>query len=321
MEAIAEARDPKEVRAELTRDNFLRYTNKGQNEVYLITAHEAPAAMHEIGRLREEAFRASGGGTGKALDIDQYDVSDFPYQQLVVWNPDAEEIMAGYRLINCRDLLAQGGNLDMLATSHLFAFSDRFVNEYLPRTYELGRSFVQPKYQKGAEAKKGLFALDNLWDGLGAIIAKETDIDYLLGKVTMYPAYDRDARNALLAFLATYFPDPDELLTPYEALVTSEDLRTWMDRYENKEYKQAYLEMNTFIRSKDLTIPPLINSYMNLSPTMRTFGTSLNDEFGDVEETGILIRTADIHENKRERHILTYERDLSYGDPHWEEEL
>lgn len=316
MEEIADALDPAKVRAELTEENFLRYTNKGQNELYLVSAKEAPSVMHEIGRLREIAFRASGGGTGKALDIDQYDTSEFPYLQLVVWNPEAHELMAGYRLLNCSDLVKKGGSLSNLATTHLFNFTERFINNYLPTTFELGRSFVQPKYQKGAEAKKGLFALDNLWDGLGAIIVKE-NIQYLLGKVTMYPSYNVEARNTLLAFLAVYFPDRDNLMTPYTPLITMEELKPYMKQYEGLPYKEAYVKMNSFVRSKELTIPPLINSYMGVSDTMHTFGTSLNDEFGDVEETGILIETSDIHPGKRERHLDTYHRDKVYGKPHW----
>lgn len=319
MEAIAEALDPAVVKAELNENTFLRYTNKGQNEVYLLSAHEAPNVMHEVGRLREEAFRAAGGGTGKALDIDQYDISEHPYLQLIVWDPEESEIMAGYRVLDCRELLQNGGDLSLLATSHLFKFNDQFVRDYLPFTFELGRSFVQPKFQKGAQSKKGLFALDNLWDGLGAIIAKEGNVMYLLGKVTMYPSYDTEARNALIGFMHSKFPDPDSLMTPYEELIPKSDLKPWMDKFATMEYKEAYVELNSFVRSKGLTIPPLINSYMNVSNSMHTFGTMLNDEFGDVEETGILVYTDDIYPLKRERHIDTYERDRHYGKPHWDE--
>ncbi|KAB2818233.1 GNAT family N-acetyltransferase [Phaeocystidibacter marisrubri] len=319
MEEIAPAADPALVRAELTEKTFLRYTNKGKNEVYIVSAHEAPNVMHEVGRLREEAFRAAGGGTGKALDIDQYDTSEFPYLQLVVWSPELKEIMAGYRLLDCRELVKRGGDLKLLATSHLFEFSEEFIRDYLPNTLELGRSFVQPKFQKGVEAKKGLFALDNLWDGLGGLIAREKDLKYLLGKVTMYPSYDKDARNALLGFLAVFFPDPDNLMKPYQQLVPVEDLQPWIDKFTGREYKEAYVELNSFVRSKDLTIPPLINSYMNLSDTMHTFGTMLNDEFGDVEETGILVYTDDVYAPKYDRHMGTYERDCHYGKPFWAE--
>ncbi|KAB2814517.1 GNAT family N-acetyltransferase [Phaeocystidibacter luteus] len=319
MEKIADPAEVSAVRAELNEGTFLRYTNKGQNEVHLITAKDAPNVMHEIGRLREEAFRASGGGTGLALDIDHYDTSEFPYSQVIVWNEEDSEVMAGYRVLDCREINKQAKGMDLLATNHLFNFSDNFVKNYLPQTLELGRSFVQPKYQKGQESKKGLFALDNLWDGLGAVIYRNESIKYLLGKVTMYPTYDRDARNALLAFLAVYFPDRDNLAMPINPLVGESDLAPWKKQFDGKNYKEAYLLLNTFIRSKGLNIPPLINSYMNLSDTMHTFGTSINDEFGDVEETGILIMTQDIYAPKYERHILSYPQHSEYGKPHWME--
>lgn len=320
FEPIAAPADKELVKAELNESTFLRYTNKGRNEIHLFTATTAPNCMHEVGRLREEAFRASGGGTGKALDIDHYDTSEFPYIQLVVWNPDLEEIMAGYRLLDCQEAMKRENGMDLLATGHLFDFSEKFVNEYMPQTLELGRSFVQLKYQRGSEAKKGLFALDNLWDGLGGVIFNNKNYKYLLGKVTMYPSFDVDARNALLAFMAVYFPDRDNLATVLNPLITPEGLAPFMAEYDGLEYKEAYLKLNTFVRSKGLNIPPLFSSYMNLSDTMHTFGTAVNDEFGDVEETGILVIVEDIYSNKRERHLETFPRDCVYGDPHWEDE-
>lgn len=318
MEKIADAAEHASVKAELNESTFLRYTNKGQNEVHVLTAKEAPNVMHEIGRLREEAFRAAGGGTGKALDIDQYDVSEFPYSQLIVWNPEEEEIMAGYRLLDCRELYAQGKGLGLLATSHLFEFSEKFQKDYFANTLELGRSFVQPKYQKGVLAKKGLFALDNLWDGLGGVIARNEGIDFLLGKVTMYPSFNLEARNAILAFLHVFFPDRNELATAIHPLITPTELKEWIDMYVGKSYKEAYVILNTYVRAREHNIPPLINSYMNLSSTMQTFGTSVNDEFGDVEETGILVTVSDIHESKQDRYFRTFERDCHYGVKHWE---
>lgn len=317
MEEIAAPVDVALLKAELSEATFLRYTNKGQNELHLFTAHEAPNLMREVGRLREEAFRESGGGTGLALDIDHYDTSEFPYTQLIVWNPEDEEIMAGYRLLDCRYVMENGGGLNNLATTHLFQFSDNFIENYLPNTLELGRSFVQPKYQKGIASKKGMFALDNLWDGIGGVMARDSNIKYLLGKVTMYSTYDVDARNAILAFLSVFFPDPKKLMKPYESLVTSEDIKDWIEEFKSLKYKEAYVKLNAFVRSKDLTIPPLINSYMNVSKTMNTFGTMLNDEFGDVEETGIMVYVKDILTSKRERHLDTYSRDCEYGNPHW----
>ena len=78
---------------ELTPDRLLRDTNKGGNKIYIIDAFSAPNVMREVGRLREIAFRAAGGGTGKDCDIDEFDTMEPPCRQLVVWDPEAREII------------------------------------------------------------------------------------------------------------------------------------------------------------------------------------------------------------------------------------
>ena len=87
------------IKAELTPSKKLRDTNKGSNEIYVVNHFDSPNIMLEIGRLREEAFRDSGGGSGLAVDIDEFDTMENPYQQLIVWDPDAEKILGGYRFI------------------------------------------------------------------------------------------------------------------------------------------------------------------------------------------------------------------------------
>ena len=87
------------LKSELTPDRQLRMTNKSHNEIYVVTAHNAPNVMKEIGRLREIAFREAGGGTGKSMDIDEFDTCENCYKQLIVWNPEAEEIIGGYRYL------------------------------------------------------------------------------------------------------------------------------------------------------------------------------------------------------------------------------
>ncbi|MDX5447290.1 MAG: GNAT family N-acetyltransferase [Bacteroidota bacterium] len=315
MEQIPPQPSRESIEAELTADRFLRYTNKGNNQVFLVNAHDSPRIMDEIGRLRELAFRTAGGGTGKALDIDDYDIAEIPYQQLVVWDPEEGEMVAGYRLINCSNILDHPQGEHLLATSHLFHFSDEFKRDFLPYTIELGRSFVQPKYQKGVASRKGIFALDNLWDGLGALIKLNPRIRYLFGKVTMYPQFDREARNLILAFMQHYFPDNGNLVYPIQPLVTEDELEPFMEPWKGLQYKEGYLLLNQKVRQRNENIPPLINSYMNLSSTMRTFGTALNDEFGEVEETGILVTINDIHQTKKDRYLGTYERDSVFGRP------
>lgn len=302
------------LKSELTRERFLRYTNNGDNVVYLVNFHNAPNIVREIGRLRELTFRAAGGGTGMEVDLDDNDICENCYDQLITWNPEDEEIVAGYRVIMCKNAINIDGSIQ-LSTTHLFDFSEKFIKEYIPYTLELGRSFVQPQYQPSLDNRKGIFSLDNLWDGLGAVVLLNPDVKYLFGKVTMYPHYNREGRDLLLYFMNHYFPDNESLVTPKEKLrLTYETgIEDQPNPFENLDYKEGYKYLNGKIRSLGENIPPLINTYMNLSPTMRTFGTALNDEFGEVEETGIMITLSDIYESKKHRHMDTFVRDRIYG--------
>lgn len=295
------------LKTELTKDKMLRKTNKSNNEIYIITAHDSPNVMMEIGRLREIAFRYYGGGTGLPYDIDDFDTMEDAYRQLIVWSPDDEQILGGYRFLCGSDMKFDADGKPVLATSHLFNFSERFIREYLPSTVELGRSFVTLEYQSTRSGSaKGLFVLDNLWDGLGALSVIDPSLQYFFGKVTMYNTYNPEARNLILYFLNRHFPDSDNLITPVSPLMTNTD-HAYMDelfKYDN--FKDNYKVLNQEVRKFGINVPPLVNAYMSLSPKMRVFGTAVNHEFGEVEETGILIAINEILEDKKKRHIETY---------------
>ncbi len=294
------------LKKELTRERFVRITNNGSNHLYIVNAHNAPHVLKEIGRLREITFRDAGGGTGLDCDLDFFDTSETCYEQLIAWNPEEEEIMGGYRYIRCKDAGRDKNGHPELATAELFHFSDTFLKDYFPYTIELGRSFVQPKYQPRPENRKGLFTLDNLWDGLGAIHVDHPDIRYFFGKVTMYRHFNLLARDMILHFMHHYFPDPDQLVTPVKPLPITNNMSAFEKELNGLSYKEGHKILNQQVRALGENIPPLVNAYMNLSATMRTFGTSLNDHFGEVEETGILVTLADIYETKKERHVKTY---------------
>lgn len=294
------------LKAELTKNKLLRKTNKADNEIYIISYHNSPNVMLELGRLREIAFRASGGGTGKSVDIDEFDTMENPYKQLLVWNPDAEEILGGYRFIAGPDVKFDEAGEPMLATSHLFNFSKKFITDYLPYTLELGRSFVTLEYQSTRAGSKGLFALDNLWDGLGALVVAEPSMRYFFGKVTMYDNFDITARDMILYFLNKHFPDTDGLVTPKQALKIVSDPEILRHTFIDGSFKGDYKILNSTVRKLGYNIPPLVNAYMSLSPQMKVFGTAINYEFGNVEETGILINKDEILEEKKKRHIESY---------------
>lgn len=294
------------LRKELTPERQLRMTNKSHNEIYIVDAHNAPNVMQEIGRLREIAFRTAGGGTGKAVDIDEFDVCDNCYKQLIVWNPEEEEIIGGYRYLLGRDWEIEKNGQPKLATSHMFHFSDRFMKEYMPYTVELGRSFVSLEYQNVRKNTKSIFALDNLWDGLGALTVINPDLKYFFGKMTMYPSYIRKGRDMILYFLKKYFDDKDNLIVPIKPLVIDTPEDELKKIFYKDNFKDDYRILNHEVRKLGYNIPPLVNAYMNLSPTMKLFGTAINYGFGDVEETGILIAVDEIFEEKRVRHINSF---------------
>jgi len=311
METIIEPVDVHLLEQELTDHKFIRNTNNGSNRIYIFTAHDSPNLMREIGRLREITFRDAGGGTGKALDIDPFDIMEEPFHQLIVWNPEYKEIMGGYRFIHGKDIPCNTDGCLNSATAELFRFSDKFVRDYLPDSIELGRSFVQPEYQPTVNLKKGLYSLDNLWDGLGVLVVENPDVKYFFGKMTMYPDYNRTARDIILYFLRIFFPDKDHLMTPMEPVLMETDEEFLAGLFDGSTFQDNYKILIHNIRKYNENIPPLVNAYMNLSPTMRTFGTAVNHEFGEVEETGILISIPDIYPVKKERHLTTYMRRFS----------
>lgn len=295
---------------ELTPDKLLCDTNNGGNHIYVFDAHNSPHLMREVGRLREITFREAGGGTGCEMDIDEYDELEKPFQQLIVWNPDDKEIVGGYRFIKGRDIPLKGG-LPYSATAHLFKFSKQFIEEYLPYSIELGRSFVQPNYQPTYNLKKGLYSLDNLWDGLGAMVVETPGVKYLFGKMTMYTDYNKYARDILLYFMYNFFPDKEKLLVPHHQLEFSVDEKELEKVFVGTTYEENYKILSKTLREKRENIPPLFNAYMNLSPTMRIFGTAVNDEFGYVEETGMMIIFDDVYEKKKKRYVQSYMTKIS----------
>lgn len=298
--------DPYLIEAELTPERFLRDTNKGNNKIYVVTAADSPNTMREIGRLREIAFRSAGGGTGKDCDIDEFDTMPTPCRQLIVWDPESRQILGGYRFLRGSEMEYNSDGVPRIATSHMFSFSPKFLSDYLPYTIELGRSFVRIEYQNTRQGAKALFTLDNLWDGLGSLTVIYPEIKYLFGKVTMYPSYIAACRDMILYFLHKYFPDPDALVRPLKPLEISSDLASLEAMFCGGDFKSDYRILNSEVHARGLNIPPLVNAYMGLSPTMRMFGTAINDEFGNVEESGIFLTISEIFPQKKERHINTY---------------
>jgi len=309
METIIPPVDKSILEKELTKDLFVRNANNGNNQIFVFVHDQAHNVMRELGRLREMTFSEAGGGTGKSMDIDSYDTSGSPFRQLIVWDPEDKEIVGGYRFILGSDVSMGKDGQPVSATSKLFKFSNQFIKEYWPVTVELGRSFVQPIYQPTINLRKGMYSLDNLWDGLGTIVIDHPEVKYLFGKITMYPDYDTFARDLILYFMKIYFPDDEDLVVPRKPLQLETREKVLKSIFTGVNYDENYRILTQKVRSLKENIPPLVNAYMNLSGSMKVFGTSINPAFGNVEETAIIITIADIYDYKKDRHISSYSKD------------
>ena len=304
MQEIIDAIDKSVLAKELTPATFVKPTNSGNNEIYIVSHLNAPNVTREIGRLREITFRDAGGGTGLDCDLDEFDIEEEnPFQQLLVWDPREKEIIGGYRFIHGKTLKRHKDGHINTPTSELFQLTDSFIDNYLPYTIELGRSFVQPNYQPNVNLRKGMYALDNIWNGLGAILILNPDAKYYFGKITMYPHYNIEARDFILYFLHKYFGDKNKLVYPHEPIVLQTDKNILSTVFDGGSYEKDYKILVQLVRQRHENIPPLVNAYMNLSSTMLFFGTSLNLGFGNVEESGILVTVDDIYDFKKERHL------------------
>lgn len=299
---------PAEVlKKELNADTFLRTTNRGNNEIYIVNNENSPNVLREIGRLREVAFRAVGGGSGKECDLDHFDLEDKACFQLVVWNPENEEIIGGYRFTRWKMASFHENGQPFVNTEHLFDFSQKFIDEYFPHCVEMARAFIQPKYQSAAMGRKALFALDNLWDGIGGIVATDPSVKYLAGKVTIYSSSPEMSRKAMIWYLDHYLGDREGLLTSKRPETwTKEDDAFFCAMFEGQDYKEGYITLNNYVKSLNDTIPPLIHSYIGLSETMKTFGTTFDPDFGDCYDTAMMITIDDIYQAKKDRYINTF---------------
>ena len=306
MEKIIDPIDVNLIKAELTPEKKLRDTNKGGNEIYILDWKDSPNTLQEIGRLREITFRDAGGGVGKPVDLDEFDFMENPYKQLIIWDPDAEAILGGYRFIMGPDIRFGENGQPLLSTSEIFHFSDKFIKEYLPNTIELGRSFVTPDYQSSKAGAKAIFSMDNLWDGLTILMVLHPNMTYFFGKVTMYEDFNHCARELILHFLNKHFKAEEGMVTPLYPLEFKNDPNLLNLILKDDDFKDDYKNLKDAVRRLGTNIPPLVNSYMNTSPYLKVFGTSHNPFFGDVLDTGFLVNFDEMYADKKERHVQSY---------------
>lgn len=338
MKPIIEPVDRNLLKAELTADKFIRNTNKAGNQIYIVTAAECPNVMREIGRIREWSFRLGGGGCGEEVDFDPFDLlppPDKQYKQLVVWDPEREEITGGYRYLHGRDWSRYDNGQPKIVTQHMFEFSDTFMKDYAPYTIDLGRAFIHPDYQSSKMGAKSIFAFDNLWDGLLVLNYFEPyEIRYVIGKITVYPEFNHEVSDAIFYFLNKICGDDKRLMTCKDAYFNQDteaksEIVQLFDEANLPELpatqlanlkdnptlifrERAFLALGKFAREHSVSVPPLISSYFKLSPYMRAFGTGINDEFGNIFDTGLMVAVEEIDKQRWARHVDSFLKDRDF---------
>lgn len=301
------------LKAELTKSKKLEDTNRGHNELYVVTWQDSPNVVTEIGRLRELTFREAGGSTGNAVDLDEYDKMEKPYKQLIVWDPDNEAIVGGYRFFYGSDAVFDENGQPIMASSHQFRFSQKFIDEYLPHVLELGRNFVVPAYQSSKNGAKSIYAMDNLWDGLVAIIMKNPTLLYYFGKITLYPSYDHITKDLIYHFLWKHYGDKEELVRPWDDLALMPDSDPdLMNLIVNKEdLVEDYKLLKAAARMRGVNVPPNVTAYISITSQMLMFGTAVNRLMHNIEDSCVLIPFDSIYHEKKSRHIGAYIRFLN----------
>jgi len=290
MEALINPVDCKIIENELKYSEFLRVSRMGNNEIYSVNGGNNPFTMDEIGRLRELTFRQSGGGIGASKDVDNFDKLPNGYKQLVVWDPKEKCILGGYRFRSFEN--DQNIELQQLATGEVYDISQNFEYDYLQHTIDLGRAFIKPIFQT-KQIKKNLHILDNLWDGLGALITKQSK--YFLGRIVLYPNMNKIIRNLIIYFLEKHFNMGNSLLMPKIPFQPEID-RLQMEQILDENNPEGDIKkLRKIALASDETIPPLIQAYMKLSPTMQSVGATIDTSFGDLYEICIMITIQDIY--------------------------
>ena len=303
METIIQPVNSSLLTNELTSDKLLCKSQRDNNEIYIVSGHESPNLMQEIGRLRETAFRSWGGGTGQSVDIDDFDLIPGLYKQLIVWNPEEKAILGGYRYAIGRQVPFDKNGAPLLSSATLFHFSEEFIQNKLPYMCELGRSFVRCECQSNFTGRKNIFVLDNLWNGIMTLTVRHPEIKYFFGKVTMYKHYNVLARNLILYFLRKMFVFSEDLVKAKYPAPLNLDILQIDGLFGAENFRENFKELNKEVRKLGINIPPMFNAYMNLTTQMQVFETAFNEEFGQVEETAILINIDEIVEDKKFRYL------------------
>lgn len=284
-----------ELAEELRHAFYLGRATHWNADIYSVDGLVSPNLMGEICRARKLSY----AGIGVRLDDGAGSEDDLngTYKQIVVWDRARGAVVGGYRY-------AVGGKVaaEHLSLSHYFELSEQFKSDYLPRGVELGRSFVSPEYQCGTQ-RSTIFALDALWEGVAKIV-KLTNAEYLFGRVTLYEELGVRARNILVGYMQHITPSDSALMKAKEPLRVGISRRRFSQIFNADTPEENYKILLSKMRSMHRRIPPIISSYLRLSPSLRLFGSYRNRELGGVVESAIMLTISDFYDKVKSRYGL-----------------
>ena len=289
---------------------FLRPTRVGNNEVYIFSAEQCPNLMQEVGRLRELTFREAGAGFGTKVDIDHYDTDEHCCKQLIVWDPIKKEIIGGYRFNLFYDLKNKDLKDVPLSNKSLYNISDKFASEYVPYLVELSRAFIQPMFQPKYAGRKAAFSLDNIWDGLGALVVKYPFLKYYFGRLTFFSNYNSTVRDLIFYFFQKHLKGDTSLLQAKETLLLDTPISYLKKKINMSDVKEDYKSLQLIAKEHNAIIPPLMKSYYNASNSLKVFDPVFDSYFGSSYAAAIIVTIKDIYPSYIKRYIKPYKKFL-----------
>lgn len=297
--AVAQPERSQDVLRDLARHEILGQTPDGK-VIYLARNIGGSVLLREIGRLREETFRAVGEGTGKASDVDDY---DFDYFHLVLWDQSDSEIAGAYRLCDTHKLVTEKGK-QALYTNRLFELGN-CMDPYLKEGLELGRSFVQPKYW-------GKRSLEYLWVGIGAFLKKNPNFRYLFGAVSISNQLPQAAQDLMVYFYRLYFQTQDNVVVsrhPY--LFKQKSIEDLAETFQGDNYQQDFKRLKELLANMGVGVPTLYKQYTELTEPGGTqfFDFGSDPGFANAVDGMVLVDLMKVKAKKRQRYMgdnMTY---------------
>jgi hypothetical protein len=264
--------------------------------------------MQEVGRLRELTFREAGAGFGKKVDIDDYDIGEHCCKQLIVWDPIKKEIVGGYRFNLFYDLKNKNLNDTPLSNKSFYNVSNKFVSDYIPYLVELSRAFIQPMFQPKYAGRRAAFSLDNIWDGLGALVIKYPFLKYYFGRLTFFSNYNATVRDSIFYFFQKHLKGDTFLLQAKSPLSLDTPISYIKKKINMSDIKEDYKSLQLIAKEHNTVIPPLMKSYYNASSSLKVFDPVFDSYFGSSYAAAIIVTIKDIYPSYVKRYIKPYKK-------------